>query len=225
MNYAYSPALPGLATSKTYAAWPVWKDSARLPVKWSALGRKQAARYFQKARAFNRATKIAGRYGGVLGSSALLVLQSLIFDFLNYGSGRLDPSYAAIAQKTGLGRSTVAEALKRLKELRIINWVRRCFEYRDEGRFELRQETNAYAVLPPTHWIGFEDPDPPAPPPPHASVWGAVPPLPRPLDQAAEELEAGGSMAAVVGALEGDPTDRLAAALASLGRSIGEARS
>ena len=40
--------------------------------------------------------------GGALGNSALQVLHALIFDFLNYRSGRLDPSYAAIAHKANV---------------------------------------------------------------------------------------------------------------------------
>ena len=45
-------------------------------------------------------------------------LHALIFDFLNYASGRLDPSYAAIARKANVCERTVANALKRLKRAR-----------------------------------------------------------------------------------------------------------
>ena len=41
---------------------------------------------------------------------------------------------------------SVATALKRLRELGILNWVRRCAETWRDGRFVLEQETNAYAV-------------------------------------------------------------------------------
>lgn len=219
-----APALPGFAGGpKTYAAWPVWSDSVRAEVRSSPLPKKAATRLYHKARAWNRAAKVAGRYGGALGSSALRVLEALIFDFLNYASGRLDPSYESIARKTGLGRSTVAEALKRLKALRVITWLRRCTEDHDgAGQYRLRQETNAYGLLPPSQWLGFIDPEPPAPPP-HPSAWGATPPLPDVLDQATQARRDGASGAALARILESDEGDGLAAALARLGRAIGVA--
>jgi DNA-binding transcriptional regulator YhcF (GntR family) len=76
------------------------------------------------------------------------VLHALVFDFLNHRTGRLDPSYAAIAAKAGVCVRTVASALQRLKALGILNWMRRCAESWRDGRFVLEQETNAYAVLP-----------------------------------------------------------------------------
>src|ERR1035441_2358632 len=97
-------------------------------------------------------------HGGLIGSHVLLVLHTLIFDFLNHRTGRLDPSYSALQRATRLCRQTVAVALARLKELGIINWIRRCREDRDEdGRFALRQETNAYAILPSSQWRGYAD--------------------------------------------------------------------
>ena len=42
-------------------------------------------------------------------TAALQVLHALIFDFLNYASGRLDPSYAAIARKANVCERTVAQ--------------------------------------------------------------------------------------------------------------------
>ena len=43
-----------------------------------------------------------------LGHTGLAVLHALIFDFLNHRTGRLDPSYAAIAAKAGVCVRTVA---------------------------------------------------------------------------------------------------------------------
>jgi DNA-binding transcriptional regulator YhcF (GntR family) len=95
----------------------------------------------------------------------LAVLHALVFDFLNHRTGRLDPSYAAIAAKAGVCVRTVATALKRLRELGILNWVRRCAESWQNGRFVLEQETNAYAVLPESQWRGYRPPpEPPAAP-------------------------------------------------------------
>ena len=68
--------------------------------------------------------------------------------------------------------------LARLRDLGILNWVRRCAEHWRDGRFVLEQETNAYAVLPESQWRGYRPPqEPPAAPWPEA--WGA-PALPCP---------------------------------------------
>jgi hypothetical protein len=123
------------------------------------------------------------------------VLHTLIFDFLNFRSGQLDPSYAAIARKANVCQRTVATAIQRLKSLGILNWVRRCAESRaEDGRFVLEQETNAW--------------------------WGDHPPLPSLLAQAAAERQAGGTMQGVIGILDSDPSDAVAMALARLGRAV-----
>jgi hypothetical protein len=51
------------------------------------------------------------------------VLHALMFDFLNFATGRLDPSYVAIARKANVCERTVATALARLRELGILHWV------------------------------------------------------------------------------------------------------
>ncbi len=107
---------------------------------------------FHQAREWDRRTHVAGRHGGRLGHAALQVLHCLIFDFLSFKTGRLDPSYEAIAAKANLARSTVAEALKRLRASGILHWLRRCEESYEDGRYVLRQVSNAYAVLPPSLW-------------------------------------------------------------------------
>jgi hypothetical protein len=216
---ALTSLLPGLSHTndrKTYAAWPVWSGSCRDEVRFAPMSRKQATRLYHKARAWNR-RKAAARYGGSIGSAALRVLESLIFDFLNHATGRLDPSYQGLSRKTGLSRSCVAVALARLKTLGIINWLRRCTEGRDEsGRFRLRQQTNAYAILPPTQWADSSM----AEEPPHPTEWGAAPALPALVDQAIAARQDGASIDALATLLGGDPDDELAAALASLGRTI-----
>jgi hypothetical protein len=212
------PGFPGLDGGKTYAAWPVWSGSFRNEVHFAPLPKKKALNLYHKARAWNR-QKLAGRYGGTLGSAAMRVLECLIFDFLNFATGRLDPGYQAIARKTGMSRSTIATALARLKNLGILHWVRRCSEGRGHsGRFLLRQETNAYAILPASQWRGHDQQ--PEPPHPHPSTWGACPPLPPLIDQAITEQEHGRGVPAIIGLLESDPADRLAIALARLGRSL-----
>ena len=79
--------------------------------------KKAAVRLWHRARDFDRGTHQPGQHGGALGHTALAVLHALIFDFLNHRTGRLDPSYAAIAAKAGVCVRTVASALQRLKAL------------------------------------------------------------------------------------------------------------
>ena len=91
-SLAYAlPALPGFDLPKTYAAWPVWHDSTPADVKFHPLPKKKAVRIYHKAREFERRTRQTGRQDGALGRNGLAVLHALIFDFLNYASGRLDP--------------------------------------------------------------------------------------------------------------------------------------
>src|ERR1044071_9159447 len=90
----------------------------------------------------------------------LAALYALLFDFLNHRTGRLDPSLDAIAAKAGCCRRAVVDALARLRDLGLLAWRRRCEETRDaEGRFRLRQRTNAYGLLPPAQWIGYREND------------------------------------------------------------------
>jgi CRP-like cAMP-binding protein len=125
-----SPPLPGLAgRPKTYAAWPVWRDSAREEVRFAPLPKKEVARRWHKARRFDRQTHEAGKHGGAIGRTGLTVLYTLLFDFLD----RLDPSYDAIAAKAGVCRRAVVNAVRRLKELGLLHWQRRCREDKDEA--------------------------------------------------------------------------------------------
>ena len=176
--------------------------------------KKAAVRLWHRARDFDRGTHEPGRHGGAVGPTALQVLHALIFDFLNHRTGRLDPSYAAIAHKAGVCVRAVATALARLRELGILNWVRRCAESWRDGRFVLEQQTNAYAVLPDSQWRGYRPPaEPPAPAP---GTWGEPAPMPDAVTLATLE----GDLMGKVMALATDPKDRLARALASLGRAF-----
>ena len=116
------------AAHATSAPWPVWSGSVASPVRFAPLAKKAAVRLWHRARDFDRGTHQPGRHGGAVGPTALQVLHALIFDFLNHRTGRLDPSYEAIARKAGVCVRTVATALARLRELGILNWVRRCAE-------------------------------------------------------------------------------------------------
>lgn len=214
--------LPGFAGPKTYAAWPVWKDSARSEVKFQPLSKRRAVRLYHDARRFERQTRKRNHQDGALGRNGLAVLHALLFDCLNYVSGHLDPSYETLARLANISVRSVARGLQKLKAAGVLNWIRRCIERIIDGRFTLEQDTNAYAVLPATQWHGYVPPPPPSPP--DRGTWGDHPPLPDMLTQAADELRAGGGARSVLTLLETDPTDGLALALARLGRAIGAAQ-
>ena len=179
---------------------------ARTLARFVAMPKKQAIRLWRRAREFDRQSHEPGRHGGAVGRTALAVLHSLVFDFLNHRTGRLDPSYAAIARKAGVCVHTVSDALKRLRELGLLHRIRRCVEDWQDGQFRLRQETNAYLLLPESHWRGWR---PPAEPPaPVKGTWGDPP-----------AVLTGVALAAV----ETDPVAKVAAALIERWRVLEQA--
>jgi hypothetical protein len=214
-SIAYAlPSLPGFAGPKTYAAWPVWRDSTTAAVKFEPLPKKKAVKLYHQARRFERQTRRPGRQDGALGRNGLAVLHALIFDILDYGSGRLDPGYAKIARRACISVRSVARGLARLRDAGVLHWLRRSRPVERDAGFLLKQDTNAYAVLPPSHWRGFFDiPDPPTP---HPTAWGAMPPLPDQLTQAIADRAAGDSEKAVLARLADDPGDGLAQAVSRL---------
>jgi hypothetical protein len=213
-------SLPGFAGPKTYAAWRVWRDSTTNEVKFQPLPKKEAARRWHKAKRFDCQTHMPGKHGGAIGRTALEVLRVLLFEFLDYATGQLEPSYDAIATKAGVCRRSVAEALRRLKLFGLLHWQRRSRPAPDgNGGFRLVQETNAYASLPPSQWLGYFEP-PPAPPP-EPGTWGDHPPLPDQITQAVDEIHAQpGAHRTMFALLEADPGNELAVTLAGYGRAM-----
>ena len=168
------------------APWPVWRESLGaqkakfIPypkpkvVRWYHQGLKRLT-LWETQRCL---TKANGRRTAA--HTAKLVLHSLIFDFYNFRTGRLDPSYETIATRAGVGRATVARGLRLLRRLGIIDWIRRCFGYTDkDGRYQLEQDTNAYHLVPPSHAGGLPKDAPPSPTP---DTCGAPDPHPALLD-------------------------------------------
>jgi len=194
----------------------VWRNSVAGPVRFTPMSRKDVAKLWHKARAWDRETRQPGRHGGIIGRTALDVLYVLTFDFLNYATGRLDPSHDAIAAKVGCCPRTVGTALAKLRDLGVLGWLRRCEEDRGEdGRFRLRQRTNAYALLPSSGWKGYRDN---APPPPDPATLGAPEHIPDPMIEAAVAELIHGQRKAAVAALEVDPNDKLATTLTAFYR-------
>ena len=183
---------------------PAWHDSFSLPVIFQPIPRKKAAAIWNKARRLDMKTSRKGRHGGMIGRSALTVLSVLIFDFLDYATGRLDPSHAAIARKAHMCERTVQNALNRLRSLGILNWLRRC--QKEFGPWGVRhcQDTSAYQLCADAPILTKEDPPSPLP-----HEWGAVPPLPDAMMQAVEAMRAG-DRKTMLAALEANPGDELA---------------
>jgi hypothetical protein len=75
--------------------WPVWSDSAAGPVRFEPKTRKQAATFWHAATKWDSRTHEKGKHGGFLGHAAREVYRVLLFDFLNYRTGRCDPSELA----------------------------------------------------------------------------------------------------------------------------------
>jgi hypothetical protein len=179
--------------------------------------KKKAAKLWHEARRFERSTRTPGKQDGALGRNGLAVLYVLLFDFLNYRTGQLDPAIETIAKAANISARSAARGLASLKAWRVVNWVRRCVvEVGAAGRAVFRQLSNAYAVLPAGQWLGHL-PIPDAPPP-APGTWGEPPRMPSVLEMAGEA----GSLAEKVRALELDANDPLAAVLARLGRAISD---
>ena len=163
-------AFVGGLTGTARATWPVWRDSTRKEVKFQPLPKKQAVKLYHEARRFERQTRAAapkGHQDGALGRNGLAVLHALIFDFLNFATGKLFPSIASIAHAANISARSVSRGLVRLKECGVVHWLRRCAEDWQDGRFVLRQETNAYGILPATQWRGYA----PKAGSPRAAIW------------------------------------------------------
>jgi hypothetical protein len=190
------------------------------------VAKKEAAELIQQLEDYERQTRQPGRQDGAIGRNGLAVFRALIFGFLNWTTGQLDPGYKSIAAMACISVRSVARGLAALKAAGVLNWVRRCKQRIEGGRVVLDQETNAYGIIPASCWRRYR-PSPkrqPAPPP-HPDAYGATPPLPRAIDAADIERQAGGGMRAMLRELESDASDAMAAVLARLGRTLEAAES
>lgn len=94
------------------------------------------------AREYDLVGKQTGRWGP-LGPHALRVLEELL-QLLDFKTGRLDPSYQRLQDRTGFARSTIASALRRLRVHGFLDWVRRTRVANSEAGPERKQTSNAY---------------------------------------------------------------------------------
>jgi hypothetical protein len=211
--------LPG---QKTRAPSPCWRGSTTKPVKWQHMDPDTAKEIYRKAEDFERQTRQPGKQDGAIGRNGLAVLRALIFGFLNYTTGQLDPGYESIAKRACISVRSAARGLVKLKDAGLLNWQRRCTPIIEAGCCVLEQLTNAYALLPFSQWRGYRPSSKRSTPPrPEPGTWGDHPPLPDAITAAITERREGGAGRSVLRALESDATDTLAGALAKLGRALG----
>lgn len=199
-------------------AWACWRDSTRAEIRWTPLPRLDASRRWHALRAYDRSAHEKGKHGGRIGRIATIVYQCLAMDYINHTTGRLDPSLDAIASRAAVSRRSVATALRRLKDLGIVAWQRRCDLVEGaSGRWELRQRTNAYSLPRVKDWlIRWPDPEPP---PPDRVALGLAPEMPDEL-AAAAAATAAGEPGEALQHLGDAPAGSLAAALARLGQAV-----
>lgn len=203
-----------------YAVPPV-RSGSRLAGRcergfWHESPRTESWRVVLAAKRYERAGKQAGKHNGPLGIIAIQVLE-LLANLVEPRTGRLEPSIATIACRIGRARSSVAEALRRLREHGFLDRLRRYVQTGHDGRGpQVQQTSNAYRLrLPePVRRLLRRGEEAPSPPPDdhlecraaQAAEWRAqlnATPLPE-----------------LPGVLIGDTP--LAAALARLGRAVAQ---
>jgi hypothetical protein len=211
-HWPTDPTAPRYVHKRRY-----WHDSKTDPVQFRPVSRDQAKRIYRRARSLDRRTHRKGKHGGAVGLPALAVLEALVFRFLDCRTGHLAPSHQDIAAAASVCPRTVANALNRLAELRILSWLRRCYPALNEyGRWELKQQTNAYSLSEPDLWD--HDGRPPTPSPrPWRETWVA----PQPPDPIAEALaDPRRELRTLVRVLGDEWENPLSRSLASLGRKV-----
>jgi len=82
-------------------------------------------RIMQNAHDYNALNRKPGQHNGPLTHAYLVVLRTLLFRFHHQVTGECFPSYAAIAKRSGVSRTTVGEAVKALELADILTWSHR----------------------------------------------------------------------------------------------------
>jgi len=65
---------------------------------------------------------------------------------------------AKIDEQACISPRSAARGLASLKLAGVLKWVRRCLSHREDRRFWLEQDTNAYGVRTDSQWRGFFEP-------------------------------------------------------------------
>jgi hypothetical protein len=122
------------------------------------LDRNAKARVVAYARAWDRLHRQPGQRGGALGRAALDVLGALLWAFHNSRSGCCFPSYERIAERAGVARSTVAEAIKALEWAGVLTWQNRITRVRERCRDLFGRDGWRWRVIRTSNAYVFRDP-------------------------------------------------------------------
>jgi len=199
------------------APWPVWAGSVSGPVRWAPMTKAQARRIMDDLQRFERQTRQPGRQDGAIGRNGLAVARALLFKFMNWRTGRLDPSQAAIAEAAAISPKSVERGLAALKAANVLNWLRRCVaDAQSAGGFLMRQISSAYAVLPVGQWKGYRAPNATSATMPEPGTWGDHPPA-----DPYGEAKAAGDMVGRIAALDAMGSGIAAIHARVLRRSVG----
>src|SRR5260370_2205297 len=94
----------------------VWKGSKRAEVSFQPIARAELVKRYWTAIRLERKTRTQKNLqDGALGRNALAILHAFIFDCVDYTTGRLAPSYEAIARAAHISVRSVARGLAKLQ--------------------------------------------------------------------------------------------------------------
>jgi hypothetical protein len=111
------------------------------------LDKWEASAILRAARLYERHTKQPGSRQGALGSCGLEVLSELVH-LCNKQTGRLEPSWATLTERTCRSKDAVAKALNRLERSGFLERARRYEPLTRQGPGpSIRQASNAYRLL------------------------------------------------------------------------------
>lgn len=172
---AFGEIVSGLKPMKEFRSFqPVWRNSyyeGQLEDRlWRPVGigrqrgtkrggRRYAQAMLKAAETLERTTRAKrqsntpGARNGVLGDIGLGVLR-VLYDIVDYATGRLEPAIATIAERTGYSYSAVHAALCRLRQHGFLHWIRRSrpTENKGEAGPQVEQIPNAYALTIPEQY-------------------------------------------------------------------------
>jgi hypothetical protein len=123
------------------------------PGRQITLDRNAKARIAAYARAWSARHRQPGQHGGPITHAADKVLRALLYGFHNARTGACFPSYAAIAERAVVARSTVALALAALEFAGVLTWQHRITRIREKAadlfgrvtwRWRVIRTSNAY---------------------------------------------------------------------------------
>lgn len=134
---------------------PINGGSLRSGKRWVGAMLKAAKEYERRTRA-ERRRKEPGAHNGSLGSTGIEVLEYL-YEIVDFGTGRLEPAIATIAERIQRSYSAVHDALRRLRQAGFLHWMRRSrkLDNANTAGPQVEQITNAYALLVPKEMKGW----------------------------------------------------------------------